>query len=271
MDKINRINALLEILRTSPRRVNKILLQKESGRRPAGEIVALAKTAHIPYLFVPKAALDKLSAYHQGVVALISPKEFASLDEILDPGEASSSSESLEGKRPAPAPASTPAHSAAAASTPIPFLLLLDEIEDPQNLGAILRSAECAGVDGVILPERRSAGLTEAVHEVSAGALEHLKVARVANLVQTMERLKDRGIWLVGAESGGEGGYWEFDYTQPLGLVLGSEGKGLRPLVRKTCDKVLSIPMRGKVNSLNVASAASVFLFEVVRQRMRHL
>jgi 23S rRNA (guanosine2251-2'-O)-methyltransferase len=261
MDKINRINALLEILRTSPRRVNKILLQKESGRRPAGEIVALAKTAHIPYLFVPKAALDKLSAYHQGVIALISPKEFASLDEIFDPGEASSSSESLEEKRPAPA----------AASTPIPFLLLLDEIEDPQNLGAILRSAECAGVDGVILPERRSAGLTEAVYEVSAGALEHLKVARVPNLVQTMERLKDRGIWLVGAESGGGGGYWEFDYTQPLGLVLGSEGKGLRPLVRKTCDKVLSIPMRGKVNSLNVASAASVFLFEVVRQRMHHL
>jgi 23S rRNA (guanosine2251-2'-O)-methyltransferase len=137
-------------------------------------------------------------------------------------------------------------------------------------LGAILRCAECAGVDGVILPERRSAGLTEAVHEVSAGALEHLKVARVPNLVQTMERLKDRGIWLVGAEGGGEGGYWEFDYTQPLGLVLGSEGKGLRPLVRKTCDKVLSIPMRGKVTSLNVASAASVFLFEVVRQRFKH-
>ena len=253
MDNINRINALLEILRTSPRRVNKILLQKESGRRPAGEIVALARAAHIPYLFVPKAALDKLSAYHQGVVALIAPKEFASLDEILDRGRAVTSP--VGAKAPSPAPAQPP------------FLVLLDEIEDPQNLGAILRSAEVAGVDGVILPERRSAGLTEAVHEVSAGALEHLKVARVSNLVQTMERLKELGIWLVGAESGGEGGYWEFDYTQPVGLVLGSEGKGLRPLVRKTCDKVLSIPMRGKVNSLNVASAASVFLFEVVRQR----
>jgi len=259
MDKINRINAILEILRTSPRRVNKIILQKEGGRRPAGEIVALARASHIPYLFVPKAALDKLSAYHQGVVALIAPKEFASLDEILDPEKASSLPEVLEDKRPAPL----------AASTLTAFLVLLDEIEDPQNLGAILRSAEVAGVDGVILPERRSAGLTDAVHEVSAGALEHLKVARVPNLVQTMERLKERGIWLIGAESGGEGGYWEFDYTQPVGLVLGSEGKGLRPLVRKTCDKVLSIPMRGKVNSLNVASAASVFLFEVVRQRTR--
>ncbi|MCX6562454.1 MAG: RNA methyltransferase, partial [Candidatus Aminicenantes bacterium] len=117
------------------------------------------------------------------------------------------------------------------------------------------------------LPERRSAGLTESVSEVSAGALEHLKVARVPNLAQTMDGLKKRGIWLVGAESGGEGEYYEFDYAQPVGLVFGSEGKGLRPLVRKKCDKILSIPLRGKVNSLNVASAASVFLFEVVRQR----
>jgi len=237
MDKINRINPLLEILRTSPRRVNKIFLQKDSGRRPVGEIVALAKAGHVPYLFMPKQALDKLSAYHQGVVAIVSAKEFVPLDAIL-----------------------------AAAKTP--FLLLLDEIEDPQNLGAILRSAEGAGVDGVLIPERRSAGLTETVHEVSAGALEHLKVARVPNLAQAMDLLKDKGIWLVGAEGEGDGRYWEFDYTQPIGLVLGSEGKGLRPLIRKKCDKILSIPLPGKVNSLNVASAASVFLFEVVRQRL---
>jgi 23S rRNA (guanosine2251-2'-O)-methyltransferase len=236
MDKISRINPLLEILRSTPRRVNKILLQKEGGRRPVGEIVALAKAGHVPYLFVPKQALDKLSAYHQGVVATLAPKEFSSLEAILE-----------EAKN--------------------PFLVLLDEVEDPQNLGAILRSAEGAGADGVILPERRSAGLTESVYEVSAGALEHLKVARVPNLAQTMDGLKKRGIWLVGAESGGEGEYYEFDYAQPVGLVFGSEGRGLRPLVRKKCDKILSIPLRGKVNSLNVASAASVFLFEVVRQR----
>ncbi|MCX6564636.1 MAG: RNA methyltransferase, partial [Candidatus Aminicenantes bacterium] len=148
MDKISRINPLLEILRSTPRRVNKILLQKEGGRRPVGEIVALAKAGHVPYLFVPKQALDKLSAYHQGVVATLAPKEFSSLEAILE-----------EAKN--------------------PFLVLLDEVEDPQNLGAILRSSEGAGVDGVILPERRSAGLTESVSEVSAGALEHLKVARV--------------------------------------------------------------------------------------------
>ena len=236
MDKISRINPLLEILRSSPKRVNKIRLQKEGGRRPVGEIVALAKAGHVPYLFVPKQALDKLSAYHQGVVATLAPKEFSSLESILE-----------EAKN--------------------PFLVLLDEVEDPQNLGAILRSAEGAGADGVILPERRSAGLTETVYEVSAGALEHLKVARVPNLAQTMDELKKRGVWLVGAESGGEGEYYEFDYAQPVGLVFGSEGRGLRPLVRKKCDKILSIPLRGKVNSLNVASAASVFLFEVVRQR----
>jgi len=236
MLKVTRINAILEALRSSPARINKILLQKEGERRPIAEIVSLAKSGHVPYLFVPRQALDQLAGRHQGAVALISPKEFVPLDAVL-------------------------------ATAPNPFLLLLDEIEDPQNLGAIMRSAEGAGADGVILPERRSAGLTEAVYEVSAGALEHLRVARVPNLAQTMDELKKLGIWLVGAEAGGEGQFFEFDYAMPVGLVLGSEGKGLRPLIKKKCDRILSIPMRGKVNSLNVASAASVFLFEVVRQR----
>jgi 23S rRNA (guanosine2251-2'-O)-methyltransferase len=236
VDKISRINPLLEILRTSPQRLNKIYLQKEGGRRPVGEIVSLARTHHVPYLFVPKQALDNLSPHHQGVVALVASKEFVSLGEILSAAQ-------------------------------VPFLVLLDEIEDPQNLGAILRSAEGAGADGIVLPERRSAGLTEVVAQVSAGALEHLKVARVPNLAQTMDELKERGLWLVGAEGGSGEYFYEFDYTQPVGLVFGSEGKGLRPLIRKRCDKVLSIPLRGKVNSLNVAAAAAVFLFEVARQR----
>ena len=237
MERIIRINPLIEVLKSSPRRVNKILLQKEDGHRPLGTIVGLARDAHIPYLFVPRQVLDKTAPHHQGVVAVLSPKAFDTLDSVLTAaGEA-------------------------------PFLVLLDEIEDPQNLGAILRSAEGAGAHGILLPERRSAGLTETVSEVSAGALEHLRVARVPNLAQTMERLREKGIWLVGAEGGGDGLFWEFDYTQPVGIALGSEGKGLRPLVRKNCDRVLSIPMGGKVNSLNVASAASVFFFEVLRQR----
>lgn len=239
MDQVNRINPVLEILKASPQRVNKLFLQKEEGHRPLGTIVGLAKAHHIPYLFLPKQALDKMSPHHQGVVALLSPKEYVALDEIL------------------------------ASAGPAPFLVLLDEIEDPQNLGAILRSAEGAGADGVILPERRSAGLTETVFEVSAGALEHLRVARVPNLAQAMETLKTRGFWLVGAESGGDGLFFEFDFTQPVAVVLGSEGKGLRQLTRKKCDRVLSIPMRGKVNSLNVAAAAAVFFFEVARQRIK--
>jgi len=236
MDKISRINPLLEVLKTSPQRLNKIYLQKEGGRRPIGKIVSLAKVHHVPCLFVPKQALDGLAPHHQGVVALVAAKEFVSLGDILS-------------------------------DTRLPFLILLDEIEDPQNLGAILRSAEGAGVDGVILPERRSAGLTEVVAQVSAGALEHLRIARVPNLAQTMDELKEKELWLVGAEGGAGEYFYEFDYTQPVGLVFGSEGKGLRPLIRKKCDKVLSIPLRGKVNSLNVAAAASVFLFEVARQR----
>jgi 23S rRNA (guanosine2251-2'-O)-methyltransferase len=237
MDQINRINPLLEILKSSPRRVNKLLLQKEEGHRPLGTIVGLAKANHIPYLFLPKQALDKMSPHHQGVVATLSPKEYVPLEQIL------------------------------ASAGPAPFLVLLDEIEDPQNLGAILRSAEGAGADGIVIPERRSAGLTETVFEVSAGALEHLQVARVPNLAQTMEALKTAGVWLVGAEGEGDGLFYEFDYNQPVAVVLGSEGRGLRQLTRKKCDRILSIPMRGKVNSLNVAAAASVFFFEVARQR----
>ncbi len=237
MERIIRINPLIEVLKSSPRRVNKILLQKEEGHRPLGIIVGLAKEAHIPYLFVPKQVLDKTASHHQGVVAMLSPKAFETLESVLG------------------------------VAGPMPFLVLLDEVEDPQNLGAILRSAECAGAHGVVLPERRSAGLTETVSEVSAGALEHLKVARVSNLVQTMEGLREQGLWLVGAEGGGDGMFWEFDYNQPVAVVLGSEGRGLRPLVRKTCDRVLSIPMGGQVNSLNVGAAASVFFFEVLRQR----
>jgi 23S rRNA (guanosine2251-2'-O)-methyltransferase len=237
VDKISRINPLLEILRSSPQRLNKIYLQKEGGRRPVGEIVSLARTHHVPYLFVPKQALDNLSPHHQGVVALVASKEFVPLGDILSAAR-------------------------------VPFLALLDEIEDPQNLGAILRSAEGAGADGIVLPERRSAGLTEVVAQVSAGALEYLKVARVPNLAQTMDELKEKGLWLVGAEGGSGEYFYEFDYTQPIGLVFGSEGKGLRPLIRKRCDKVLSVPLRGKVNSLNVAAAAAVFLFEVARQRI---
>ena len=236
MRKISRLNSLIEALKSSPSRVNKIFIQKDSKNSKIAEIVKLAKAGHVPVHFVPRERIDRFDRGHQGVAALVSPKEFSSVDEILS-------------------------------SSDVPLLILLDGIEDPQNLGAIIRTAEGAGVDGVILPERRSAGLTEAVSSVSAGALEYLRVARVKNLARTMDDLKDRGLWLVGAEGGQDEHWYEFDYSVPVGLVLGSEGKGLRPLIRKKCDKILSIPLLGRITSLNVSAAAAVFLFEVVRQR----
>jgi len=236
LNTVSRLNPIFEVLKSAPRRVNKIFIQKEAGPRRIGEIIQQAKANGIPYIFVPKLKLDRLAEHHQGAVAFISPKEFSTLEEIL-------------------------------AGRKTPFLVLLDEIEDPQNLGAILRSAECAGVDGLVLTGHRSAGLTETVSTVSAGALEYVKVTRVPNLAQAMEELKRRGLWFVGAEGGEKEPWYKFDYTLPVGVVLGSEGKGLRPLVKKRCDKVLSIPLLGRINSLNVSAAAAVFLFEVARQR----
>lgn len=236
MEKVARLQAIREILRSSPQKINKIFLAKEIPKRRFKEIIDLSRQADIPIIFVPRPKLNQLSEHHQGIVALISPKEFVSLESIL---KASS----------------------------WPFLVFLDEIEDPQNLGSIIRSAEAAGVDGIILPERHSVGLTSAVYQASAGALEYTKIARVKNLSRALEQVKACGLWVIGAEAGGEGLWFEFDYTLPLALVFGSEGRGLRPLVRRRCDRILSIPMAGRLNSLNVAAAAAIFLFEVQRQR----
>lgn len=236
MKKIYRLNPLLEVLRASPKRINKIFVQKEKFQDKLSEIIQIARTNQIPCLFVPKQKLDTLAPRHQGVVALFALKDFSTLDEIIKPAA-------------------------------LPFLVLLDGIEDPQNFGAIIRSSVSAGVDGLIIPERRSVGLTETVSRISAGALEYCKVARVKNLGRTMDDLKKRGIWLVGAEGGMDELWHEFDYTVPIGLVFGSEGRGLRPLIKTKCDKVLSLPLCGNISSLNVASAAAVFIFEVIRQR----
>ncbi len=236
MEKVARLQPILEILRRSPQRLNKIFLSKEAAPHRFRQVIHLARQADIPVVFVPNQKLNSLSSHHQGIIALVAAKEFVPFESIL-------------------------------ASSSCPFLVFLDEVEDPQNLGAIIRSAEAAGVDGLILTERHSVGLTAAVYQASAGALEHLKVARVKNLARALEEVKERGVWVVGAEAQAAGLWFDFDYTQPVALVLGSEGRGLRPLVREHCDRLLSIPLVGKTNSLNVAAAAAVFLFEVLRQR----
>ena len=174
MDRVSRLNAIIEILRSSSGRVQKIFIQKEKGDRKIGEIIRLAKDRGIPFVFVPKPGLDETAPGHQGAVAVLAAREFVPVEDIL-------------------------------ARTDRPFLVLLDEIEDPQNLGAIIRTAEAAGADGLVLPERHSAGVTETVMEVSAGAAEHIPVARVKNLAQAMSGLKERGLWLVGAEAGQHG------------------------------------------------------------------
>jgi 23S rRNA (guanosine2251-2'-O)-methyltransferase len=238
METVGRLNPIIEILRSAPGRVQKVFIQEERGPHKIAEVIRMAKERGLPLQFLPKRKLDLVSPGHQGAVVLFAAKEYSDLEEIL-------------------------------AGSRLPFLVLLDEIEDPQNLGAIIRSAECAGADGIILPERRSAGITDTVMEVSAGAAAHLKIARVTNLARTMEDLKPKGVWFVGAEAGHEALWYDFDYAVPVGIVLGSENRGLRRLVREKCDRVLSIPLLGRVNSLNVAAAAAVFCFEVARQRLR--
>lgn len=236
MERISRLNPLHEALKASSCRVQKILVQKDSRRARVEDIIILAKARHVPLSFVPRQKLSALDPHHQGIVAFVSEKKLSTIDDLL-------------------------------VSSASPFLILLDGVEDPQNLGAIIRTAEGAGVDGIIIPERRASGLTETVSLVSAGASEHVKIARVKNLARTMDRLRDEHVWLVGAEGGTRRRWYEFDYTLPVGIVLGSEGKGLRPLIRKMCDDILTIPLLGRLSSLNVAAAAAVFMYEAVRQR----
>ncbi|MDI6698326.1 MAG: 23S rRNA (guanosine(2251)-2'-O)-methyltransferase RlmB [Candidatus Saccharicenans sp.] len=236
-DRLGRLNPIIEFLKSSPGRLNKIFIQKEKGHYRISEIIRLARENHIPLVFAPGEKLDNLYPRHQGAVALLAEKEYLDLEDLLVTDK--------------------PA-----------FLVILDEVVDPQNVGAIIRSAEGAGADGLIMQERHSAGLTSTVATVAAGALSHLKVARVTNLARAIERLKEKGLWVVGAAGESKIRWFEFDFTRPLAVVLGSEGYGLRPNIKNKCDALLSLPMLGRVNSLNVSAAAAVFFYEVVRQRL---
>ncbi|MEW6361050.1 MAG: 23S rRNA (guanosine(2251)-2'-O)-methyltransferase RlmB [Acidobacteriota bacterium] len=231
---------VLEALRSRPGRLRRILIAEGSRESRLTEILDLAAGNKVPFDRVERQHLDRIvepGANHQGIVAIAAAAEYLDEDELLD---------------------SLPAE---------PLLVLLDTIEDPRNLGAILRTAECAGADGVFLPNRRSAGLTEAAVKTSAGAAEYLKIARTANLNRLIDNLKSRGIWIVGADGAADMDYTEWDWSLPTALVLGSEGSGLRRLVSENCDSKVRIPMYGKINSLNVSVAAGVLLFEARRRR----
>jgi 23S rRNA (guanosine2251-2'-O)-methyltransferase len=244
MDRLTGIHTVKEALEAQ-RPIDRIAIAK--GRQDARieEIVQLARKQGVPVRFEERGQLDRManSKDHQGVVALAAARAATTLEEILAQAKASGGGRGL--------------------------IVLLDGVEDPHNLGAIIRTVLAAGAHGVVIPERRAAGLTDTVARASAGALAHLPVAKVTNLVRAMDELKEAGYWLVGLDEDGDRSYTDVDYTSPVGIVLGSEGKGLHELTRKRCDFVVSIPTTGPVKSLNVSVAAGVVLFEALRQRSR--
>lgn len=240
-DRIYGIHPVLEALRSKARGFDAIHLQRGRRGREVDEILKLAKASRVSVLFEDREVLDRMAgtARHQGAVGVVAAKAYVQLDDLIE----------------------------MASHVESPLLLILDGIEDPHNLGAILRSAEAAGVQGIIIPERRAVGLTAVVAKASAGAVEHLPVARVVNVSQTIERLKAARYWVYGLDAKGDRNYIEVDYRGPVALVVGGEGRGVRPLVAEQCDVRVRIPMRGKVASLNASVATAVLLYEVLRQR----
>jgi 23S rRNA (guanosine2251-2'-O)-methyltransferase len=241
-DKIIGINPVLEALKAG-RPVQRLLIaEQRKSDRDMLEILRIAKGESIEVRFVHRDSLNREApnALHQGVIAFAAAREYATLDDVLR----------------------IPVQKGQ-----VPLFLVLDGVEDPRNLGAILRTADAAGVHGVIIPERRAAGLTETVAKAAAGAMEYVPVVKVVNIANTLEGLKTAGIWVVGAEAGGETVYWDADFIRPTAIVLGGEDKGVRRLVRDRCDYLVSLPLMGAINSLNVSVAAGALLYEVLRQR----
>ena len=244
MDRFTGIHAVREALEAG-NSFDRIVIAKGRQDSRIEDIVQLARQRDIPVRFEDRGNLDRLanSRDHQGVVAIAAARPPATLEDILERANSSKDQRGL--------------------------VVLLDGVEDPHNLGAIIRTALAAGAHGIVIPERRAAGLTDTVARASAGALAHLPIAKVTNLARTMEELKKAGYWLVGLDEDGDKRYTEIDYTSPIGIVMGGEGKGLHELTRKRCDFVVSLPTTGPVKSLNVSVAAGVVLFEALRQRHR--
>ncbi|MEH6992301.1 23S rRNA (guanosine(2251)-2'-O)-methyltransferase RlmB [Neobacillus drentensis] len=233
-------NPVMEALR-SERDINKILIAESSQRGQMQQLIQLAKEANVIVQFVPKKKIDQISdENHQGVLAYVAAYQYAEMDDLF---------------------------AAAEMKDEPPFFLLLDEIEDPHNLGSIMRTADAVGAHGIIIPKRRAVGLTATVAKASTGAIEHIPVVRVTNMARTIDELKERGVWIAGTDASGKQDYRQLDGTMPLGLVIGSEGKGMGRLVRDKCDFLINLPMAGKVTSLNASVAAALLMYEVYRRR----
>jgi 23S rRNA (guanosine2251-2'-O)-methyltransferase len=243
MEVLYGVHPVEEALKAGKRRFDHVLVARERDDARLERLLALCREAGVRIRQEPREQLTLLAqtAAHQGVVAMVHPLEFLAIEDLFAPHPASAGASRL--------------------------LLALDGVEDPQNLGALLRVADGAGVDGVVLTERRSAPLSPAAVKASAGAAEHLRIARVVNLVRALEELKRQNLWIVGLDERGRTDYDQFDLTGDCVIVLGREGAGLHDLVRRTCDHLLRIPMAGGVSSLNVAAAGAVVLYEAFRQR----
>ena len=235
-------NALTEALKNG-RTIDKVFIASGETDRALQRLAAQAKDAGAVVVPVDRRKLDMMSITraHQGVIALAAAREYFSIDDILE--EAANRGEA-------------------------PLIVICDELTDPHNLGAIIRSAECAGAHGVIIPKRRSVGLTAVVAKASAGAVEYMKVARVTNINATIEELKQKGVWIFGTAAEGSIPMYQADLTGPAAIVIGSEGEGMSRLVQKNCDVTVHIPMKGNITSLNASAAASILLYEAVRQRL---
>ena len=240
MANIEGRNPVIEAIKND-REIDKIMISNSAKEGSIKKIIAMAKEKNLVVQYVDKNKLDEISTSHahQGVIAQVSEYKYYELDELI-----ASAKEKSE-------------H---------PFFIILDEITDPHNLGTIIRTADAVGAHGVIIPKRRSVHITPTVAKASAGAIEHVPVARVSNIVQVIEELKKQGIWVAGANMHGQYMHKQ-DLTGPLAIVIGSEGKGLGKLVSESCDYIVSIPMQGKINSLNASVAAGVLLYEAYRQR----
>ncbi len=236
------LHAVREALRAGSRPLQRLLMLRTD--RQFADLAQRAKAQRVPVHIEPPPAFDRLvpGGKHQGVIALIAAKSYDTTEQILERAK-------TRGEK--------------------PFLVLLDGVEDPHNLGAVLRTAEAAGVHGVFIPERRAVGLTSVVAKVSAGALDHISVGRVGNLIRLIQHLKEAGLWVYGVDPQAAKLHTDIDMTGPIALVFGGEGEGLRPGVLGECDDHIRIPMQGRIQSLNVSAAAAVTLFEAVRQRRR--
>ena len=234
-------NAVMEALRAG-RAIDKLFINKGEVDKTLGHIASSARDKGVVVVECDRRKLDFMSQTHahQGVIAVCAVREYCTVEDIFAIAREREES---------------------------PFVIVCDEISDGHNLGAIIRSAECAGAHGVIIPKRRSAGLTAVVDKASAGAAEHMAIARVPNLPAAIKELKERGLWIYGTAADGQSDLWHTDFSGPLALVIGSEGDGMGRLVRESCDFIVSLPMKGRVSSLNASAAAAITMYEILRQR----